>query len=75
MGLLTTAYNEKRKSMFHIWGWAPLLGLLGFAFNTGTTCGYLLGVVIGLVVGAFTGSVLYLRVTRIHTTGGIADKG
>src|SRR2546430_1347279 len=71
VGLLTTAYNEKRKTMFHIWGWALLLGLFGLVFNTGTTRGYFLGVVIGALVGAFVGSFIYLRVTRIHTTGSI----
>jgi glycerol uptake facilitator-like aquaporin len=75
IGLLTTAYNEKRKSTFHIWGWALLLGLFGLAFNTGTTRGYFFGVGIGAVVGAFIGSLLYFKVARIHTTEGIAGKG
>jgi len=64
LGLLTTAYNEKRRSAFHIWGWALLLGLFGLAFNTGTTQGYLLGALIGAVVGLSIGSLLYFRVAR-----------
>jgi hypothetical protein len=73
LGLLTTAYNQKRKSAFHIWGWALLLGLFGLAFNTGTTRGYLLGALIGAVVGLSIGSLLYFRVARVlDSSGGVA---
>jgi hypothetical protein len=73
LGLLTTAYNQKRKSAFHIWGWALLLGLLGVAFNTGTTRGYLLGALIGAVAGLSIGSLLYFRVARVlDSSGGVA---
>jgi uncharacterized membrane protein len=73
LGLLTTAYNQKRKSTFHVWGWALLLGLFGLAFNTGTTRGYLLGALIGAVVGLSIGSLLYFRVARgLDSSGGVA---
>lgn len=72
IGLLTLAYNEKRRSVFHIWAWALLLGLFGLAFNTGTTRGYLLGALIGAIAGALIGSVVYLRVVRNDTTEGVA---
>jgi hypothetical protein len=73
LGLLTTAYNQKRKSAFHIWGWALLLGLFGLAFNTGTTRGYLLGALIGAIVGLSIGSLLYLKVARgLDASGGVA---
>ena len=73
LGLLTTAYNQKRKSAFHIWGWALLLGLFGLAFNTGTTRGYLLGALIGAVVGLSIGSLVYFRVARVlDSSGGVA---
>jgi hypothetical protein len=75
LGLLTTAYNERRRSAFHIWGWALLLGLFGLAFNTGTTRSYSLGAVIGAVVGLAIGSLLYSRVTRsLDSTEGTASK-
>ena len=64
LGLLTTAYNQRRKSAFHIWGWALLLSLFGLAFNTGTTRGYLLGALIGAVVGLSIGTLLYFMVAR-----------
>jgi zinc transporter ZupT len=74
LGLLTTAYNQKRKSAFHIWGWALLLGLFGLAFNTGTTRGYLLGALIGAVVGLSIGSLLYFRVARVlDSSEGVAS--
>lgn len=73
LGLLTTAYNQKRRSAFHIWGWALLLGLFGLAFNTGTTRGYLLGALIGAVVGLSIGSLLYFRVGReLGSSGRVA---
>lgn len=74
IGLLTTAYNEKWKSLFHIWGWALLLTLLGLAFNTGTTRGFLLGALIGAVAGALIGSLLYLRVLRSSHSGAMATE-
>jgi uncharacterized YccA/Bax inhibitor family protein len=64
LGLLTTAYNQKRKSAFHIWGWALLLGLFGLAFNNGTTRNYFLGALIGAAVGLSIGALLYFRVAR-----------
>ena len=70
LGLLTTAYNQKRKSSLHVWGWALLLGLFGLAFNTGTTRGYLLGALIGAVVGLSIGSLLYFRVARVLDSSG-----
>ena len=73
LGLLTSAYNQKRRTAFHIWGWALLLGLFGLAFNTGTTRGYLLGSLIGAVVGLSIGSLLYVRVQReLDSSGGVA---
>ncbi len=73
LGLLTTAYNQRRKSVFHIWGWALLLGLFGLAFNTGTTRDYLLGALIGIVVGLSIGSLLYFRVKReLDSSGRVA---
>lgn len=70
LGLLTAAYNQKRKSVFHIWGWALLLGLFGLAFNTGTTRSYFLGALIGAAVGLAIGSLLYFRVSRGLDSGG-----
>jgi hypothetical protein len=64
IGLLTTAYNQRWVSLFHVWGWSLLLTLFGLTFNTGTTRGFLLGAFIGAVVGASIGSVLYFRVSR-----------
>jgi hypothetical protein len=73
LGLLTSAYNQKRRTAFHIWGWAVLLGLFGLAFNTGTTRGYLLGSLIGAVIGLSIGSLLYVRVGReLDSSGGAA---
>jgi uncharacterized membrane protein YeaQ/YmgE (transglycosylase-associated protein family) len=75
LGLLTTVYNQKRRSTFHVWGWALLLGLFGLAFNTGTSRSYLLGALIGAVVGLSIGSLLYLRVARgLASSGGVAGR-
>ena len=75
LGLLTTAYNQRRRSAFHVWGWALLLGLFGLAFNTGTTRGYFLGALIGAVVGLAIGSLLYFRVARgLDSSGGVIGK-
>ncbi|HET9180735.1 MAG TPA: hypothetical protein VFP59_01270 [Candidatus Angelobacter sp.] len=75
LGMLTTAYNRRRKSTFHIWGWALLLGMFGLAFNTGTTRGYFLGTLIGSLVGLGIGSLLYLRISRGQAPNGGVPAG
>jgi hypothetical protein len=74
LGLLTTAYNQRKRTLFHIWGWALLLGLCGLVFNTGTARGYLLGAGIGIAIGAFIGSMLYLRVARRVGASGVVTR-
>ena len=63
LALLTKAYNEKRREGFHIWGWALTLMLIGFAINTGTTRGLVLGALIGAFAGVVLGSVLYFSLS------------
>jgi integral membrane sensor domain MASE1 len=65
LGLLTTAYNERRKSLFHIWGWMLLLGTPGFFLNSGggDVREGLIGSLIGGALGAIIGSFLYSRVS------------
>jgi hypothetical protein len=74
VGLLMVAYNEKRKTVFHIWGWTLFLSLFGLAFNTRTSRGYLFGALIGAIAGALIGLVVYRRVVRLDTTEALAGR-
>ena len=69
LGLLTTAFNEKRKSLFHVWGWALLVGCFGFLFNDGDVRSILTNSLIGTAAGALIGSLLYFMVSRRPDSG------
>ncbi len=65
VGFLFTAYNEKRRTLFHIWGWGALGALLGLLFNTGTPWGYGCGAMVGAALGVLLGWVAYAKVARV----------
>lgn len=74
LGMLTTTYNQKRKSLFYIWGWALLLGSLGTLVNAYGLRAALIGGLAWASVGAMIGLTFYWLVLRYLGKRGLPER-
>jgi hypothetical protein len=63
VGYLITAYEQRRRTAFHVWGWALLISPLGLTLSLAFGVGIYQGLLLGGLFGALFGSVLLYRVS------------